>query len=259
MNTLDLVLLSFLAGLGVAALTAPVGVSGAVFLLPVQLTVLNVPNPSVTPTNLLFNIVAIPGALARYRSRGPLRSRLTGLLVAGTLPGMVIGACVRVFLIPGPREFRIFVATLLLPLGIWLCLSRNRAAISGSRPLLPPSATIALGAAVGVVGGIYGVGGGSLLSPILVGRGMPVAEVAPAVLLSTFVTSVVGALTYLLLAITTAGPDIAPVWAVGLAAGAGGVIGGYLGARLQPQLPECFLRVGLGVLAIAIAALYLFQ
>ena len=40
---------------------------GAVFLLPIQLTVLDVPSPAVTPTNLLFNIVAIPGALARYR------------------------------------------------------------------------------------------------------------------------------------------------------------------------------------------------
>jgi uncharacterized membrane protein YfcA len=53
--------------------TAPVGVSGAVFLLPIQLTVLQVPSPAVTPTTLLFNIVAIPGALARFRTRAPLR------------------------------------------------------------------------------------------------------------------------------------------------------------------------------------------
>jgi hypothetical protein len=38
------------------------------------------------------------------------------------LPGMAIGAIVRVFLIPGPRLFRLFAAALLLPLGIWLCL-----------------------------------------------------------------------------------------------------------------------------------------
>jgi uncharacterized protein len=53
--------LSLLCGLLVAALTTPVGVSGAVFLLPVQLSVLGVPSPSVTPTNLLFNVVATPG------------------------------------------------------------------------------------------------------------------------------------------------------------------------------------------------------
>ena len=257
-NSVELSLLSFAAGLIVAALTAPVGISGAVFLLPFQLSVLQVPNPAVTPTNLLFNIVAIPGALARYRSRTPLRSPLTGLLLAGTLPGVVVGALVRVYLIPGPREFRIFAAALLLPLGIWLLLARHRTEMPTSRPVLPRPAIVVLSAVVGVIGGIYGVGGGSLLSPILVGRGMPVTEVAPATLVSTFVTSVVGASTYLLLAVTTVGEHIAPAWTVGLAAGAGGIIGGYLGARLQPRLREHVLRAVLGILAAATAILYLF-
>ncbi len=49
----------------------PVGVSGAVFLLPVQLTVFGVPNPAITPTNLLFNVVAGRGALWRYATMAP--------------------------------------------------------------------------------------------------------------------------------------------------------------------------------------------
>jgi len=75
------------AGLLIATVTAPVGVSGAVFLLPVQLSVFGVPNPAVTPTNLLFNVVAGPGALWRYRHDGALRGDLTRRLVLGTLPG----------------------------------------------------------------------------------------------------------------------------------------------------------------------------
>jgi uncharacterized membrane protein YfcA len=121
-----MVLLSFTAGVAVSVVTAPVGVSGAVFLLPIQLSVLEVPNPAVTPTNLLFNIVAIPGALARYRQRAPLSSPLTRVLLAGTLPGVVVGADIRVFLIPGSEVFRVFVATLLFPLGVWLCLRSSR-------------------------------------------------------------------------------------------------------------------------------------
>ncbi len=62
-------LTGLIAGLLISLVTAPVGVSGAVFLLPVQLSVLAVPSPSVTPTNLLFNVVAGPGALLR-RHRG---------------------------------------------------------------------------------------------------------------------------------------------------------------------------------------------
>ena len=45
-----------------ATLASPVGVSGAVLLLPFQVSVLGTPSPAVTPTNLLYNIVATPGA-----------------------------------------------------------------------------------------------------------------------------------------------------------------------------------------------------
>jgi uncharacterized membrane protein YfcA len=53
-------LIGFTAGVLIAVVTAPVGVSGAVFLLPVLLSVLGVPSPAVTPTNLLYNVVAGP-------------------------------------------------------------------------------------------------------------------------------------------------------------------------------------------------------
>lgn len=250
-------LLSFVAGLAVATVTAPVGVSGAVFLLPIQLSVLEVPNPAVTPTNLLFNIVSIPGALARYRRRAPLRSPLTMVLLAGTLPGVIAGAVIRVLLIPGPQLFRLFVATMLFPLGAWLCLRTARASPARTTTPAPSNrfiVTLALG--VGTIGGIYGIGGGSLLSPILVGRGVPVTTVAPAALTSTFVTSIVGAGTYLVLALTTSGHDIAPNWMVGIISGLGGLCGGYLGAHLQPFAPEKALRAGLGVSAIVTAVLY---
>src|SRR3954451_13438963 len=78
------------AAIAIATLTAPVGVSGAVFLLPVQLDVLHVPNPAVTPTNLLYNVIAAPGALLRYRDR--LAGPLTRTLLIGTVPGVIAGA-----------------------------------------------------------------------------------------------------------------------------------------------------------------------
>ncbi|MFF3558311.1 TSUP family transporter [Streptomyces tsukubensis] len=246
------------AGLLIAVVTAPVGVSGAVFLLPVQLSVFAVPNPAVTPTNLLFNVVAGPGALWRHRRTGALRGPLTRRLVLGTLPGVVIGAVIRVFALPGPTVFRLLIAGLLLPLGLWLCIRTLRPA--SERPAAEPSArtVTSLAVTVGVVGGIYGIGGGSLLGPILVGRGMPVSRVAPAALASTFATSIVGATTFALLSLTSSG-DIAPDWYLGLACGLGGLIGGYLGARIQPHVPETALRLLLGTLAAAIGTLYAIQ
>lgn len=251
------ILLGFAAGLLVATITTPVGVSGAVFLLPVQLDVLHTPNPAVTPTNLLFNVIATPGALARYRRQNQLTGPLTRLLVAGALPGVILGAIIRVHLVPGASLFRLLLGLFLLPLGLWLCARTLRH--PRRHPTPPPPRTItALALLVGLVGGIYGIGGGSVLSPILVGRGMPVPTVAPAALASTLATSIVGAITYALLALTTAG-SIAPHWAVGLASGLGGLGGAYLGARLQRHIPHVGLRLLLGGLAVALGAVYLTQ
>ncbi|CAM5281855.1 anion permease [Streptomyces avidinii] len=251
----------FAAGLLISTVTAPVGVSGAVFLLPVQISLLGVPSPAVTPTNLLFNVVAGPGALWRYRREGALRGSLTRRLVLWTLPGVVTGAAIRVFALPGPGVFRVLVAALLLPLGTWLCWRTLRPAHPLPRPAAdaPPAAGIAvLALSVGVVGGIYGIGGGSLIGPVLAARGMSLARIAPATLAATFTTSIAGAAAYALLATTSTGP-VAPDWWLGLACGTGGLIGGYLGARLQPRLPETFLRLLLGTLAAAIGALYAVQ
>ena len=41
---------------------------------------------------------------------------------------------------------------------------------------------VVLVAVVGCAGGIYGIGGGSILAPVLIGSGRPPADVAPAAL-----------------------------------------------------------------------------
>jgi uncharacterized protein len=58
------------AALVIAVLATPAGISGAVLLLPFQVSVLGTPSPAVTPTNLLYNVVATPGALYRYWRQG---------------------------------------------------------------------------------------------------------------------------------------------------------------------------------------------
>lgn len=121
------------------------------------------------------------------------------------------------------------------------------------------SRTISLAAfVVGIVGGIYGIGGGSILGPILVGSGMAVSVAAPAALASTFVTSIVGVVTFAVLQVNASG-SISPDWSLGIASGLGGLCGGYLGASLQPRLPERLLRTLLGLLAIGLALVYVVQ
>ena len=122
-------LAGFGAGLVISVMTTPVGVSGAVLLLPVQLDLLGIPSPRVTPTNLLFNVIAVPGALLRFRRQHQLGGPLTRRLVAGTVPGVIIGALLRVYLLPGAGAFRLLLAALLGPLGVLLLLRRPDAAL----------------------------------------------------------------------------------------------------------------------------------
>lgn len=247
-------LVALVAGLVVATVTTPVGVSGAVFLLPVQLSVLGVPSPRVTPTNLLYNVVSGPGAIVRFRRGGRFDRVLALQLVSGSVPGVVLGAVVRVYVAADPDTFRLLAAAVLVPVG--LLILRAPAPGSLRLRLRPRVRLVAL--VVGVVGGIYGVGGGSLMAPVLVGAGMAVTTVAPAALLSTWVTSVIGVATYVILSLDSVG-TIAPDWRLGIAAGLGGLMGGWLGASLQPRIPERALRTLLGALALALALVYVAQ
>lgn len=244
----------------IAALATPAGISGAVLLLPFQVSVLSTPSPAVTPTNLLYNVVATPGALYRYWRQGQTGGRLALVLMGGTLPGVVAGSVIRVELLPGPRVFDLVVAAVLIPLGSWLALTRPSRPddIGRLEARISPPVLVVLAAAVGCVGGIYGVGGGSILAPILIGAGRRPAEVAPAALASTFVTSVAGVVTFSILSIHHHG-SVAPDWATGVALGVGGLAGAYTGARIQSLLPDALIRRLIGILVVAIGVRYLWS
>jgi uncharacterized protein len=239
-----------------ALVTTPAGVSGAVLLLPIQLSVLHVPSPAVTPTNLLFNVAAVPGGLLRFWHERRLLNRLTWLLVSGTLPGVVAGAIIRVELLSGGRAFQLVAAGVLLPLGLWLAVGSQRLAPAAPKLTRRGRSGIwLLSLLVGTVGGVYGIGGGSILAPILLALGYSAYEVAPATLAATFLTSIGGIVTYQVLQATHGGA-IAPDWALGAFLGVGGFAGSYLGARLQRHLPERTLRRLLGLIACLVAVRY---
>jgi uncharacterized protein len=242
----------------IAVVATPAGISGAVLLLPFQVSVLGTPSPSVTPTNLLYNVVSTPGALYRYWRQGQAAGRLALLLIGGTLPGVIAGSVIRVKLLPGPRVFDLVVAGVLIPAGVWLLLSRPARTDAASRPAtqIPAALLVVLAAVVGCVGGIYGIGGGAILAPILIGSGRKPSEVAPAALASTFVTSAGGVIAFTILSLHQH-LSVAPDWPTGIALGVGGLAGGYTGARIQSRMPDVLIRRLVGVLVIAIGAYYL--
>jgi len=151
----SLYVVGFLAALVISMVASPAGVSGAVLLLPFQVSVLGTPSPAVTPTNLLYNVVATPGALYRYWRQGQTGGSLTALLLAGTVPGVVAGSVLRVEFLPGPGTFEVVIAVVLVPLGSWL-VAGERLQEDALWMALTTPVLVGLAAIVGVVGGIYG-------------------------------------------------------------------------------------------------------
>ena len=283
------------------------GVSGAFLLLPFQMSFLGYTNPSVSATNQLFNIVAIPSGVYRYCREGRMVWPLTWVVVAGTLPGVFIGAFVRIAYLPDPKAFKLFAGGVLLWIGLKMALDllkkkggaekaaaekrfqelvrhHEKASTQGKSTdqLFTPAVKVThfnlsrlgytfygeqfdvsfwgifvLSLMVGVVGGVYGIGGGAIIAPFFVTIfRLPVYTVAGAALMGTFVTSVAGVAFYQLMAPFYPNMSVAPDWLLGIMFGLGGMVGMYLGASCQKFVPAGAIKWMLAGIILLTAGKY---
>jgi len=279
----------FVVAFIVSFFTSMGGVSGAFLLLPFQVSFLNYTAPSVSATNQVFNIVAIPSGVYRYIREGRMLWPLTWAVIIGTLPGVFIGAWVRIVYLPDPKNFKIFVGFVLLYIG-WRLLqdvvkrnNKNQDKSPSDQADSSHSVSVKLATLwkvefeynnetfgfstpivyticflVGIAGGIYGIGGGSIVAPFFIAIiGLPVYTVAGAALMGTFVTSVAGVFFYHLLARFYIDLSVAPDWHLGILFGLGGVLGMYLGARTQKYVPAKYIKGMLCVCVLFVAGKYL--
>lgn len=268
--------------------TSMAGVSGAFLLLPFQMSILGYVNASVSATNQLYNVFANPGAIARYAREQRLLWPLAWLLVAGSAPGVVVGVLIRIIWLPDPRLFKLFVGVVLLCVGIEMCLPRRVKATALAEPAprsdpqqvflmelswqrlcysyagrvhtVPVPGTLLLSFVVGVVGGVYGIGGGAILAPFLVSLlSLPVHTVAGCTLFATCLTSVVGVLFALLMSPFFPGHAVAPDWLMAALLSVGGFAGMYMGARCQKFFPGKAIRFVLLLVLLGTGGLYVVQ
>ena len=301
-------LIPFLVAFVVSFFTSMGGVSGAFLLLPFQVSVLGFTSPAVSPTNLVYNIVAIPSGVYRYIKEGRMAWPLAWVIIVGTLPGVFIGAIFRIKYLPDPKNFKFFVGCVLFYIGVRLLYDLTKKAAAkkmktraleerfkerstlirkGQTPDAVQEAAIKtikfsftnytyefygetfsfntiilfiLTFVVGIIGGTYGIGGGSIIAPFLMAMfGLPVYTVAGAALLGTFLTSIAGVIFYTIIAPMYAhtGLAIAPDWMLGALFGAGGFLGMYCGARVQKYIPAKTIKLILGIVILLLALRYI--
>ncbi len=270
--------------------TSMAGVSGAFLLLPFQVSVLGFDSPAVSSTNHLYNIVAIPSGIFRFIKEGRMLWPLTWLVVIGTLPGVLAGVFIRVTFLPSPDAFKMFVGFVLLYIGTKLCLDifskKEHKATAGTtdgtvfkisntslslhsleftfdgiQHRVNTFSIICLSLVVGLIGGIYGIGGGAIIAPFFVTiYKLPVHTVAGASLMGTFITSATGVVFFQLLATSSfaAGQIIVPDYRLGLLFGIGGAVGMYLGARAQRFFKARLIKIILSSALLFTAIKYIF-
>ncbi len=277
--------ISFFAAMG--------GVSGAFLILPFQMSFFGFVSPAVSATNFVYNIVAIPSGVCRYIHEKRMVWPLTWIMIVGTLPGILIGYYFRIYFLPNPGGFKFFVGCVLLYIAVRLIfevVSKGKSSNKGNNFIAEEAnphwsevrnvsvswekteyefqgeiysfgtaSMFFLSFVVGIVGGIYGVGGGAIIAPFCIAVfHLPVYTVAGASLLGTFISSIAGVGFYS----TLPGPEglsTSPDWLLGLLFGVGGFAGLYLGARLQKFMPERFIKGMLGAATLFVAWRYIGQ
>ncbi|MCI5147840.1 MAG: sulfite exporter TauE/SafE family protein [Candidatus Electrothrix sp. MAN1_4] len=266
------------------------GVSGAFLLLPFQISYLGFTTPSVSATNHLFNITAIPGGVYRYIRDGRMAWPLTWAIIIGTLPGVLAGTVIRSCFLLDPTFFKRFIGAVLLSIGgkllhtvlttkekkevlspspteninncisnTWLNYQTLGFTYQGGTYQAPTRQIVFLSLIVGLIGGIYGIGGGALMAPFFILIfGLPVYTVAGATLMGTFITSLAGVVFFQLLSFFFPETAVAPDWGLGILFGIGGCVGMYCGAKVQTYVSARLIQTVLASSIFFIALRYLF-
>jgi uncharacterized membrane protein YfcA len=261
------------------------GISGAFLLLPFQMSVLGFTTPSVSSTNLLFNVAGTPGGVYGYMKEGRLVWPIAITIVTGIIPGVLIGYYLRIKYLPDPRAFKLFVGLVLMYVAfrlireVWTNKTKIAADTCGLKDKVVNLSMgfkkirfdfkevtysihsigfFMLSFAVGIIGGIYGIGGGSIIAPFCIAFfNLPVHTIAGAVLLGTFTSSAAGVIFYSLISIN--GSTAAPDWALGVLFGIGGLFGMYFGAKCQRYVPEKIIKIILALIILTVATKYILR
>jgi len=187
----------------------------------------------------------------------------TGLLfLTGSIPGGVIGSWLNQFI--HADSFQLYFGILMIMISLLFFLKKDKVRpshrISNEKRMrsfelsgetykyyVPLLGAFILSLAVGMISGLFGIGGGSIMVPALVLLfGMPIHIATATSMFIIFFVSIVGAGTHIFLGHI--------IWKYALFFIPGAWIGGKLGAKINQKLPgktlEWILRVVLTVIGL---------
>ena len=258
-------LISFICSLG--------GLSGGIILLPFQMIVLGIPSLPASAHNFIYNVMATPLGVMKYIKSKRMLAPLTKVLCLSSVPGVILGVVNRMYFFKNEILFRYFCFALILALSIKLLFSIKKQAtkinpdatiedtseekgiisysFSGDKFEISYKKIAVTGFSVGFVGGMYGIGGAALITPILSGFFLlPVYTISGSTLLANCVNSLVGLIGFVLINFFLQGNSINVDFTMGITMGLAGLTGVYLGTCIQNRVPERIIKYILFVIML---------
>lgn len=221
----DPILLTLLLGLVflVAAAYSSVGHGGASGYLAV-LSFFGFAPAAMAPSALVLNLLVAGLAFFSYWRAGHFAWSLLWPFLVASVPCAYLGGRLGV----SPRVYLVLLATALLFAAFRLALKTTKLSEESFLKVPPLVVALPVGAGIGVLSGMVGVGGGIFLSPLILLAGWAdakrTAAASAAFIWVNSVAGLFGQLTRVSVDWTSLG------WLVG-AAFAGGVLGSWLGAQ----------------------------
>ena len=227
-----------------AALYSSVGHGGASAYLAIM-ALFSVAPETMRPTALALNLVVATFATASFALKGQTNWRLLTAFAATAVPAAFIGGSIEL----PPEVYRPLVGVVLLGAALRLFWQPERLA---ARPVHSPPLTVTLpaGAALGLLAGLTGTGGGIFLSPLIILFGWEDARKTSGIAAAFIVLNSAAGLLGNLASVQRLPPEL-PILAASVFAGA--LLGTWLGVS---RLPRHRLLQGLAVVLV-IAALKL--
>lgn len=211
-----------------------------------------IPLAKIPPLVLFFNTTAASVALYRFGKRGYFVPELVFPFLLSSIPATYFGAQLR----PNEQILSLIFAATLFSVALILIFKKEevRARVSLNRRKVW-CVSFFLGAFLGFLAGIMGIGGGVFLGPVLLLTGLSSPKyVAGTCSAFVLVNSVVGLISHYLLGRV----DFSVLFLLGLAVFAGGQAGSFLGTRkFSPLLLQRIfafillavsLKLGIGIL-----------
>ncbi|HVQ08862.1 MAG TPA: sulfite exporter TauE/SafE family protein [Allosphingosinicella sp.] len=210
----------------VAALYSSVGHGGASAYLAIMALFAVAPE-TMRPTALTLNLVVAGIGAARYWLRGQTNFRLLFAFAVTAMPAAYLGGSIQL----PPEYYRPLVGALLLATALRLFWQPKQLAY---RPVAAPSllVTLPVGAALGLLAGLTGTGGGIFLSPLIILFAWEQPRHTSGVAAGFIVLNSIAGLLGNLASVRALPPEM-PWWMLGVALGA--ALGTWLGVEKLPR------------------------